>query len=168
MHRAFALSFARQRAHDAPAMSRKPQLSLGHMLSLARNRLRMSQREFGPALNASHRTASRWDTGRSTPGVPELRRLAALLLPVDRALAEEAAAHANETLEELGLVAAAAPARSPVTARDLVEAVLCAGAEAADASPRALRPVLHAAFKRARELGLSVDEVETALAPPNT
>ena len=153
-------------------MPRKPQLPLRHLLSVARNRLGMSQRQFGPALGVSHRTASRWDTGRSSPFEPHLRALAALLVPVDRELAEEAAAHAHETLEELGLVApppppgpAPPPPKSPVTANDLVDAVVCAGAEASDASPRALRPVLYVAFKRARELGLSVDDVEKVLAP---
>jgi hypothetical protein len=128
----------------------------------------MSQREFGPALLSSHRTASRWDTGHSIPAPSDLRRLAALLVPVDLALAEEAAAHAHETLEELGLVAPAPPPPPPrptVTAQDLTDAVLCAAAEVSDVSPRALRPVLYAAFKRTRELGLSVDEVEAALAP---
>ena len=155
-------------------MAPKPQLPLRHVLSLARARLGMSQREFGPALFLSHRTASRWDTGRSVPVASTLRHLAALLVPVDLALAQEVAAHANETLEELGLVAPAPPPeaprpppRPPVTADDLVDAVLCAVAEASDVSPRALRPVLHAAFKRARELGLTVDEVEAALAPAN-
>ena len=47
-----------------------------------------------------------------------------------------------------------------------MDAMLCAAAEASDASPKALRPVLHVAFKRARELGLSVEDVEAALAPP--
>ena len=158
--------------HHGFILSRKPQLPLGHLLAVARNALRMPQREFGPALGVSHRTASRWDTGRSAPSEPQLRRLAALLVPVDRSLAEEAAAHAHETLEDLGLVPPPPPAapppppaRPPVTTRDLVDAVVCAGAEASDASPRALRPVLHVAFQRAHELGLSVDEVAKALAP---
>ena len=145
---------------------------MGHLLALAQNRLGMSQRQFGPALDASHRTASRWATGRSSPSDYSLRKLAALLLPVDRGLAEEAAAHVHETLEELGLVPPPPPPgppppppKPPVTAADLVDAVVCAGAEASDASPRALRPVLYVAFKRARELGLSVDDVEKALAP---
>jgi len=77
--------------HHGFILSRKPQLPLGHLLAVARNALRMPQREFGPALGVSHRTASRWDTGRSAPSEPQLRRLAALLVPVDRSLAEEAA-----------------------------------------------------------------------------
>jgi transcriptional regulator with XRE-family HTH domain len=153
-------------------MARKSQLPLGHLLAVARNALRMTQREFGPALGVSHRTASRWDTGRSAPSEHQLRQLAALLVPVDRSLAEEAAAHAHDTLEELGLVPPPppplpppAPAKPPVTTRDLVDAVVCAGAEASDASPRALRPVLYVAFQRAHELGLTVEEVTKALAP---
>jgi DNA-binding transcriptional regulator YiaG len=140
-------------------MTSRAKLPLRHLLALARGRLNMSQREFGPALGASHRTASRWDTGASTPLSGELARLAAVLVPVDRDLAEEAAAHAGDTLEGLGLV----PPR--VTTPDLVDAVVCAGADVGDVSPRALRPVLHAAFKRARALGLSFEDVETALAP---
>jgi hypothetical protein len=162
---------ARKR-HPTLIMSRKPQLSKGHMLILARQALGMSQRQFGPALGVSHRTASRWDSGGSSPSDATLRDLAALLFPVNPDLAAEAAAHAHETLEDLGLVAPAPPTppvptvvRPPVTPQDLVDAVVCAGAEASDASPRALRPVLYVAFKRARELGLSVDEVEKVLAP---
>src|SRR5450631_3906080 len=104
-----ALASGASMRHRAARMARKPQLPMGHMLTLARNALGMSQRQFGPALGASHRTASRWDTRRSSPSEGQLRRLAELLVPVDRALAEEAAAHVHETLEELGLVAAPAP-----------------------------------------------------------
>jgi DNA-binding transcriptional regulator YiaG len=45
----------------------KPRLMLGHELVVARQALNMSQREFGPALGASHRTASPWDAGKSRP-----------------------------------------------------------------------------------------------------
>ena len=46
-----------------------------------------------------------------------------------------------------------------------MEIVVCAVADQADAVPRTLRPILYTAFKRARELGLSVEAVEQALAP---
>ena len=48
----------------------------------------------------------------------------------------------------------------------LAHGVVCVAAEAMDLSPRALRPALFAAFKHARELGLTMDAMETALAPP--
>ncbi len=37
-----------------------------------------------------------------------------------------------------------------------------------DTSPRALRPLLYTAFKKARQVGLSVEEAEKALAPDET
>jgi hypothetical protein len=51
-------------------------------------------------------------------------------------------------------------------ARLLADAVVCAAAEALDVSPRVIRSVLHTAFVRASETGLSVDAIANALAPP--
>ncbi|MDP9001553.1 MAG: hypothetical protein M3O46_15745, partial [Myxococcota bacterium] len=41
--------------------------------------------------------------------------------------------------------------------RTLIDAVVCAAAEALDVSPRAVRPALLAAFARASELGLTLE-----------
>ena len=145
----------------------KPTMPLSTVLGYARQALHMSQREFGPALGVSHRTASRWDTGGSTPGESELRMLAKLLVPVDLDLATDVAAHIGETLEHLGLVAPPPPppvvTAPPLPPSDLVDIVVCAVAESTDSSPRALRPMLLVAFRRARELGLTVEQVEKAL-----
>jgi hypothetical protein len=46
-----------------------------------------------------------------------------------------------------------------------VEAVVCAAADALNVPPATVRASLFAAFGRARELRLSVEEVERALAP---
>jgi hypothetical protein len=97
----------------------------------------------------------------------DLQALARSVYPHDAALASEIAAHSGATLESLGLVAAtpAAPAFDDRQTRLFVDAVVCAAAEALDVSPRAVRGVLHAAFARARETGLSIDVLERALAP---
>jgi transcriptional regulator with XRE-family HTH domain len=149
-------------------MAIKPKMPLGHLLSNARRLLGMSQAQFGPALGASHRTAVRWDAGKSYPGEGSFRTLARLLAPLDRGLAAEAAANIGETLVDLGIVEpppveTAPPPRSPP--EDLVDALLCAAANQAGAVPETMRPVLYAVFRRAREVGLSVDEVERVLAP---
>jgi|HubBroStandDraft_2_1064218.scaffolds.fasta_scaffold70474_2 hypothetical protein len=127
----------------------------------------MSQAQFGPALGASHRTAVRWDSGRSDPGGEAFCKLAALLVPHDLALAADAAAYAGETLESLGLVVPPPPP-APPPARSkpevLIDAVLCAAANQAGAVPETMRPILLAAFRRAREVGLSLEEAERALA----
>jgi transcriptional regulator with XRE-family HTH domain len=163
----FARTYATIAASSMPLV--KPTLPLGNLLAEARTKLHMSQAQFGLALGASQRTATRWDAGQSQPGLGQLRRLAELLVPVDAALATEAAAHLGDTLESLGLVAPPSPQRpAPPAAppQDLVDIVVCAAAEASDVSPRSMRPLLHVAFRRAREVGLTVEQVEQALAPP--
>jgi hypothetical protein len=50
-------------------------------------------------------------------------------------------------------------------ARLLVDAIVCAAAEALDVPPKSVRGVLHAAFARAKETGLPVDVIEKVLAP---
>jgi transcriptional regulator with XRE-family HTH domain len=133
--------------------------------------LTMSQGAFGEALGASKRTAQRWDTGRSAPGADALQRLAARLVPVNRELAVEVAEAAGQTLASLGLEAAPAPTAAPVSAlppvstRDRVDLVVLAAVEGGGLLPSAVRPALHAAVKRARELGLSIDAIEEALKP---
>src|SRR5208282_4601715 len=126
-------------------MAKQAARTLGHFLSDARMALRMSQREFGGALGASHRTATRWDGGRATPAGFHLHRLAELLMPIDADLAAEAARFGGRSLEELGLVSPPAPEPAPLpppppptlhaTPEDLVDIVVCAAAEATDVSP---------------------------------
>jgi hypothetical protein len=47
--------------------------------------------------------------------------------------------------------------------RLVIDSVVCAAAEALGTPPAAVRPVVQAAFARARGLGVSVDEVDDAL-----
>jgi transcriptional regulator with XRE-family HTH domain len=155
------LSLALFFATFALGMAIRPKVPLANLLTDAMFALSMTQAEFGEALGASHRTASRWFAGQSHPGTHSFHELARRLLPIDPGLAAEAAAFTGDTLADLGL-AKPPPAHTP---GDLIDIVVCAAAERADTSPRALRPLLHAAFKRARELGLSVAEAEAALAP---
>jgi transcriptional regulator with XRE-family HTH domain len=137
------------------------------LLVLARQALGMTQEQFGLALGVSHRTASRWEAGQSTPVPAEVSKLAAMVYPKDSKLAAELAAAASETLESLGIVAPLGPPAPPppLPTPLLVDSVVCAAADALDAAPMTLRGALFAAFRRARELRLSVDEVEKALAP---
>ncbi|HSS48270.1 MAG TPA: hypothetical protein VLX28_04930, partial [Thermoanaerobaculia bacterium] len=105
--------------------------------------------------------------GRSHLGPDKLVALARATFPVDQALAARAAALAGTTLEMLGLVrprAAAPPPPAPVnpTSPDVADSVLCAAAEAMNLPPQQLRPTLHAAFARARTLGLTVEMVADA------
>jgi hypothetical protein len=130
---------------------------------------------LGAMFGVARRTAQRW----SQSGVPfyHLPELAKYVHPHNAALAAEIALSAGTTLEALGLVKpqpaplapspgatagpiAPAPAMAAPVAAGLVEAVVCACADAMDLSPRQVRPGLHAAFAVAAEMGLDVQSVE--------
>jgi transcriptional regulator with XRE-family HTH domain len=143
-----------------------PGKSANALLARARIALGMSQGEFGMALGSSKRTAQRWDAGESHPSNEELHRLARMVYPKDASLALEIAVEGGHTLESLGILAPRAPETSPAAPIALiVESVVCAAAEALETKPDVARPVLRAAFARARALGLSVEQVDEALSP---
>jgi DNA-binding XRE family transcriptional regulator len=143
------------------------------LLVRGQHALGMTQETLGQALGASRRTVSRWTALRSSLTDTTMAKLARLVHSRDAALAAEVARALGETLETLGIVTPAPPAPPPPPARatptppsgHLGSAIVCAAAEAMDLSPRTLRPALFAAFKCARELGLSVEAVEGLLAP---
>jgi hypothetical protein len=150
-------------------IARRP---IRQVLGDARHMLVMSQREFGYAVGASHRSAVRWDAGEATPAEHHLRRLAGLLYPRDHALAAEVAAAIDETLESLGLEAPPPPPPPPpapslptLGPEDLVEIVVLAAVEHTGAAPAAARQWLHAVFKRACDIGLTTEAAERALRP---
>jgi hypothetical protein len=148
-------------------MSRSSRLSDLHGL-LARSQvaLGLPHREFGPLLGSSLRTAERWAAQRSTPTPTQLAQLTRHVHARDPALAAELAAALGGSLESLGIVApAAATIAAAAPAARLVDIVVCAAAEAIDASPRAMRLALHAALASARSLGLDLATLEDALAP---
>jgi DNA-binding XRE family transcriptional regulator len=150
------------------------------LMGRARNVLGLTQKSLGEALDASQRTAHRWETGKATPTVSTIRHLAQLVFPHDPALATELAGAASATLADLGLVRPAAhppapslpqpappppPAPPPLPVRLVVQAVVCVAADELVAAPSTVRRALQAAFRCARELGLSVEDVEKALGP---
>jgi transcriptional regulator with XRE-family HTH domain len=165
-------------------MARSSRRSMHELVRAARYALMMTQLEFGRALGTSMRTAKRWEQGTSFPGT-RLHQMVALLAPVDRALAQEIVDAAASVFKSLdwplpqvppaetapGVTPGPAPAPAPApapsqaSAQDLGDAVLCAVAEASDLPPRAVRPLLYAAFERARALGLTVEQLEQAFKP---
>jgi hypothetical protein len=70
------------------------------------------------------------------------------------------------------VASAAAPLPPPLVAKrsppspDLVAAVVCALCDVVDLVPRVARPGLLAAVRKARDLGLTVEDLESALTPP--
>jgi DNA-binding XRE family transcriptional regulator len=137
-----------------------------HLLTRARMTVGMSQEKLGTLLGVSKRTMGRSEAGQAPMSVAATITLARLVHPHDPELARELAAAASETLESLGLVEPAAEKRPT---KLVVDAVVCVAAESLGIAPGPVRGALHAAFKRTRELGLTLEEVEAGLeraAPP--
>lgn len=142
-------------------------------MTLAMVALGENQEQFGARLHVSRRTVSRWvSRGSASLSLDDCYTLVRAVHPVDPHLATRIAAACGGTLEGAGIApppvrAAAPPAPPPLPpppAR-LVDVVVCAAAEALDVSPRIVRPVLLAAFRSARSLGLGVEALEKALSP---
>ncbi|HEY8090593.1 MAG TPA: helix-turn-helix domain-containing protein [Polyangiaceae bacterium] len=157
-------------------MSKNAIKGIPALLGDARRALGLNQAQLAELLGSSKRTVQRWETNRGVPSSQELATLAASVHPHDAETAADLAAAIGQTLESLGIVAPPAPAPPPPAPpppsppgpppmpRDLaVDAVVCVASDALGAMPAAVRGGLLAAFRRARQLGLSCEEVEQAL-----
>ena len=169
-------TFDHRTAKRASTMSKDAIKGLPALLGDARRALGLNQAQLGELLGSSKRTVQRWETKRSYMSPEERVKLAAHVHPHDAETAAELVATIGQTLESVGIVVPPvpppppppppppAPAGPPPMPRHLaVDAVVCVASEALGAVPSAVRGPLLAAFRRARELGLSCDEVEQAL-----
>jgi DNA-binding transcriptional regulator YiaG len=166
---------------DEPAtheviMSKNAIKGIPALIGDARRALGLNQAQLAELLGSSKRTVQRWETKRAPVYPNTLSTLAAHVYPHDAETAADLAAAIGQTLESLGIVAPPAPPPPPPAPppppppgpppmpRELaVDAVVCVASDAMGAMPSAVRGGLLAAFRRARQLGLSCDEVEQAL-----
>ena len=139
-------------------MATVPVVELRALLLSAKSALGMSDQHLGEAFTASRKTVGRWMTGRARPGDSTVLDIAKRVAAVDVALAEKLAIAAGAGADALGL---AKP--EPVVSDIAIDAVVCAAADAADATPKAIRPALLAAFTRAQAAGLTVEQVVSGL-----
>ncbi len=151
---------------------------LKRMLQYARRVLGMEQGELAHAMGVSRRTVIRWQKGQTAPVEAQVRQLADMVREEDEDLADELLASAlleppprprESAARSVAAPAAAAPApagppepQGPAPPH-LIDAIVCAAADAADMIPRVMRPPLRAAFLRAAELGLSIESVVLGL-----
>jgi hypothetical protein len=140
---------------DAVPLLRRAQYVLGE-----------SQVGLGRVMGVSKRTMTRWMHAVVFLGKGQAEDLARAVHPLDPHLASEIALAGRTSLAEMGLAPPPGSKEDIAAARLHLDTVVCAAAEAIDASPRAVRAALLAAFQRAREVGLTPDELEQALAPP--
>ncbi len=128
--------------------------------------LGLSRDQLGDLLQTSKRTVARWEGGQSTIHSADLFELARRVHPHDTALAEALSIAGGATLETLGIVPPPAPpepAAPAIPGHILVDAIVCAAADALKAVPETVRASVLAAFRRARELRMTVEDVESAL-----
>jgi hypothetical protein len=152
-------------------------VNAGAVLGRANQTLQLTNGELAQLTGTSVRTVIRWYGGESHPGYDVFQKLAVAAFPKDSALAADLATAGGVTLEQLGLVQKQAAQRVPVVAPPpppppiptslLAEAVVCSAAEELDAPPRAVRGILRAAFRRAREMRLTVESMDDALSLPS-
>ena len=145
---------------------RKNELRLCDVAARVNKTIGGSQEAFGKRFGVSRRTVSRWRARNADPTDVQVVEMARLVLPFDRAFAEQIASELGETLESLGLVPRPPPPGSvlgPLTPGHAGDLAVIAAAEVMDASPRAIRPALLAAVARARVLGLTLADLERAL-----
>ena len=142
----------------------------------AQDSLALTQEGLARLVGSSRRTMTRWWSGQSGPSVSQLQVLARAVHPRDPGLAAKLAEEGGATLEALGLARPASPTATLLTpavagrpfppVRLVVDAVVCAAAEAMQAPPGPIRDVLRAAITRARVLGLTLEEMDEALSSP--
>jgi hypothetical protein len=137
----------------------------GALLAEACQSLGVTQEELGKLLGLSRRTIVRW---QGSSGYPPwyAADVARAVHPRDPDLAARIAAREGSSLELMGIVTPRPPPPPPEPPAHMVDLVVCAAAEALDVSPRTVRPALAAAFRRARQAGLTLEQVERMLAPP--
>jgi hypothetical protein len=144
----------------------------------ARHELELTQSALGDAVRTSTRSISRMEGPHGVPADYDFHKIATLMFRHNPARAAELAAFGHSTLEALGLVKAVgvappppepAPTPLPTLAKvHLVDSVVCAAADAANTTPRAMRPALLAALIRMQEVGLSPTELQSCLETPPT
>jgi transcriptional regulator with XRE-family HTH domain len=145
-------------------LARNPK-AVAELLVQAQNALGVSQGQLGDLLGLSRQTIWRYQTGQSNPLGSSLQDLARRVRAIDAGLASRlAGAGSGARKASFKIATHKSASGGPVETRLLADAIVCAAAEALDASPRAVRRALLAAFARARDTGLALDAIETALA----
>jgi DNA-binding XRE family transcriptional regulator len=135
----------------------------------SRKVLKLTQKELALKVGFAQRTLVRWEGGGSQFYPSDALKLAPHVYPVDRGVAAELVAYAGQTLVSAGLEAPPPPALpaeppppppppiAPEILLALVESVVCAAADAADSTPKAVRASVHLVLRHAHALRLDLD-----------
>jgi transcriptional regulator with XRE-family HTH domain len=133
----------------------------GPLVARAQLALGLSQQQLGDMLGVSRRTVIRWNKG-SAPTRDDVLTLAKAVHATHPELASELAKAPGTRLHEIGL-APLPVAPNPLAKELAIDSIVCAAAEAALSTPQAARGGLLAALDRAKALGVTSEELRTAL-----
>jgi transcriptional regulator with XRE-family HTH domain len=148
------------------------------LLVLSREQLSLTQEQLATLVGSSLRTVQRWENKRSTPSPWNIHALADAVRSHDETLAAELDAWAPRPKPPEAPLPPPAPALiampspmapppppppPPIADDVLVDAVVCAAAEAMELTPRAIRPAVLAAFRRASDARLTAEAVVRVL-----
>ena len=165
-------------------MSTSPMPKEQALLMAGRGAAGMKQTEWGDLLGVSARTVIRLENGQGATTPMMLYQAARAVYPFNRELAARIAEAGSSSVVALGLEDESAPVHAPPPSEPvliasepaslpalkpamhhLVDSVICAAAESMGQPPQALRPALFAACARAREIGLTLEDLEQSLMP---
>ena len=156
------------------------------LVAKARLAMGVTATELAKLHGVSPKTIGRWLRGETSVSSIEIGELAPLVYPYDPQLSQRMFDFAREdaVLSKLSpppglpqhehepptpvpppLVLPVLRPLPPLSVKARTDAVVCAACDAIDVSPRVLRPALLAAVREARELNLSLEEIEQQLAP---
>jgi transcriptional regulator with XRE-family HTH domain len=139
------------------------QHSFASVLNGLQQQRKLTQLKLATFLGVKRITLYRWQYGRRVPTVAKARPVIARVFAAEPKWAAMLADSLDTTLPALGL---AAESKSPADIRDAIDAALCAVAEHADTSPRALRPALAVFLRRLAALSVSPADAAAALSAP--
>ena len=154
--------------HGSGPVKRTPKkpgeaLTFGDRVREARKALKISQEALADRAGVSRRTVIRWELDRGTPNPDDLAKVLTIIHAHHADHAEAIAVAAGKSLAGFGLASPAGNARPAVPPDHVGDGIVAVAAEVLDASPRLVRPALVAALRRARALGLTIEEAERCL-----
>jgi transcriptional regulator with XRE-family HTH domain len=125
-----------------------------------RTAMGLSQERVAQLHGVSTRTVERWSLGETTPSLRDRTKLLHTFRDAPRPVLEALARASGTTLAAAATPVGPASAERPaLSARQRVDLVVCAVADATDTSPKTARALVRTAFRAAHGAGIAVEDV---------
>jgi transcriptional regulator with XRE-family HTH domain len=143
--------------------------SFAETLVRCRKAAKLTMKAVAYELRIMPQTVSRWESEQRAPSAAKVRALIRYFHSLDPALAQALADAQGQPLTSYGIVPpqpvvqSAAP-QQRITPRHAADSLVCAASEATQLGLQETRRALLAGFRRAREMGFTIEFVEQGLA----